>query len=145
VRLEVTVTNQDDTELVATATVLGGKVDRLTEAVQDLNERTTSVERRSVRQAIAAVLAIAVIVFIGWLAYTQVATNERVRDVIVEQERQRADALCPVFALLLGGYDPSSRAPGEAQRAYEETFAEYRRLYATNACTTPLVPPRVPG
>ncbi len=141
-----------DAELAATAAELGQKVDRLTGAVERLDEsyaqldnRTGTVERRSTRQVIASVLAVALLVIGGWLAYTQVVTNTRLDAVVAAQDQQRSEVQCPILALLLGGYDPETRPAGEARDSYERTFAEYRRIFALLECTTELVPPRPGG
>lgn len=141
-----------DAELAATAAELGRKVDRLTDAVDRLDKshnqlatRTGAVERRSVRTVVASVLAVAILVIGGWLAYTQVVTNSRLDAVVTDQQKVTQQVLCPVFALLLGGYDPETRPPGEARVRYVETFEEYSRIFARLECTTELVPPRQGG
>jgi hypothetical protein len=131
---------------------LGVKVDRQTEALQELGERQTRTEKVSTRTAVAAVIAIAILAAAGWLGYKQVVTSGQLAQVVAEQQRaaedQRRvvqDALCPVFGLLIGGYDPTTRPEGPARDQYEQTYATFRKSYDALHCTSQLVPPRTPG
>jgi hypothetical protein len=141
-----------DDDLGTQADKLGRKVDRLTETLKELGERQTRTERLSTRTAVAAVIAIAILAGGSWLGYRQVVTSGQLSMVVGEQQqtaedqrRVTEDALCPVFALLIGGYDPSSRPEGPAREQYERTFQTFRTSYDALRCTTQFVPPRTPG
>jgi hypothetical protein len=138
---------------------LGVKVDRQTKSLVELGQRQTRTEQMSTRTAVAAVIAIAVLAGGSWLGYRQVVSaaqlsgvveqqriaNQQLAAVVADQRRVTEDALCPVFALLIGGYDPSTRPPGEAREQYERTFQTFRDSYDALRCTAQLVPPRSPG
>jgi hypothetical protein len=79
------------------------------------------------------------------LGYSQLVTNDRLDVVVEDQRRVTQEVLCPLFSLVLGGYDPDSRPVGPARDQYVATFAEFSRIYMRLECTAPAVPPRVPG
>lgn len=71
-----------------------------------------------------------------WILHTQSAQNARL-------EKVTNDALCPMFSLFLGSYNPDSRAPGVGREAYEDAYSELRRIYGpVLGCATAIVPPR---
>jgi hypothetical protein len=138
---------------------LGLKVDRQTKALEELAERQTRTERVSTRTAVAVAAAIAILVAAAWLGYQQVVTvgqqavlgaeqqrvNDQLAGVIAEQRRVIEESFCPVFSLLIGGYDPSTRPEGPARDAYVRTYETFRKSYDALHCTGQLVPPRTPG
>ena len=88
------------------------------------------------RRFITALIALAMLaVFLGVEAL-------RLERSIRDQAELRNRVLCPLYGLILGGYDPQSRAEGEARRKYEEAFVVIREGYMVLNCTDPLVPPR---
>lgn len=117
---------------------LGVKVDRHTASLKELGERQTRTERMSTRTAVAAVIAVAILAAGAWLGYRQFVLAE-------EQRRVTQEALCPVFGLLLGGYDPSTRPEGPARDQYIATYDTFRTSYGALRCTAQFVPPRTPG
>lgn len=64
-------------------------------------------------------------------------------DVVRQQDRTTQQAFCPVFGLLLGGYNPESRPPGPDRDAYNATFATFTTSYQALECDSPIVPPAI--
>ena len=100
--------------------------------VQSLRDRTVRGEKRLVHLALAVVLVLLLAGATAVTAYRGLATDRRL------------DAFCPVLALVVGGYDPSTRPAGPARDKYEASFAVMRQAYAELGCdrSSPLVPPR---
>lgn len=134
-------------ELSAKAEALTGEVaglrtatDRLGERIAGLREdfgkladRQSTSERRGVFVAAMLVIAIALTALIGVVAWRGIVTDRRV------------DAICPVLALAIGGYDPTTRPEGDARDRYVASFEVMRQSYAGLGCTSPIVPPRKPN
>lgn len=64
-------------------------------------------------------------------------------DVVQRQDRTTQQAFCPVFGLLLGGYNPESRPAGPDREAYNATFATFTSSYQALDCDSPIVPPAI--
>lgn len=124
--------------LAASADELREEVARLRLAVQQLDRRTKRAELVTSRVVAAIVVLLVLLGLVGWSVAAQVRTAERL-GAVVEL------SLCPTFALVLGGYNPESRPPGEARDRYERSFSVMRDAYTQLGCTSPLVPPRTPG
>ncbi len=128
--------------LASRADLLGKKVDGLTSEVSQLNRRQGRTERLSIRTAGVLALLIVLAMLVGVLAWQQWVTRDQVAQLVGREVKTRDEALCPLAALLLGGYDPTTRPPGPAREQYEENFRIQREAYAALNCTNPLVPPR---
>jgi hypothetical protein len=63
--------------------------------------------------------------------------------VVHAQDRTTQQALCPVFALLIGGYNPDSRPAGAARDTYNQQFQLFSQAYAALDCNNPIVPPAI--
>lgn len=59
------------------------------------------------------------------------------------QERTTQRALCPVFSLLVGGYNPESRMAGPDRDAYNLQFSLFRDAYLELQCVGGFVPPPI--
>lgn len=125
-------------DLARSADDLREEVGRLRLAVEQLDVRTSRAELVSGRAAGAAASLLILLALMGWVVWQQYQTATR-----LESLTQRA--LCPVFALVVGGYDPSTRPEGEARERYSENFDVMRGAYDELRCAAPLVPPRVNG
>ena len=110
-------------------------MDRLTVAQQQLADRMDRSDRDR-RWFTAAILAVVVIVVGVGLVAVRAERTAR------EQEQLRNEVLCPLYGLILGGYDPTTRPEGDARQKYEDTFVIIRQGYGVLRCTSPLVPPR---
>lgn len=109
---------------------LNERADGLREDVGNLSDRTSRNEGRIALTAIALVIAVMLVVGVGVTAWRGYLTDRRL------------DAICPVLALVIGGYDPSTRPAGDARNKYVASFDVMRTAYRDLGCTQPLVPPR---
>lgn len=122
-------------DLVVRVGELTEQSELLTEAVRQLRPRVEKAERVSFRTAIAAAVLLCLVVVLGWVAADQKATANRL-DGVVQQ------SLCPLYALIVGSYDPSTRPVGQARDKYDHAFDVMRQAYTNLGCTDALVPPR---
>lgn len=122
-------------ELKRQTRALDDDVRGLASKVGGLGDRLNKIDRDK-RWIVACLLGI--VVLIALVAFVAFRAEKTGRD----QEELRNQVLCPLYGLILGGYDPQSRAEGDARRKYEESFTVIREGYAVLHCTSPLVPPR---
>jgi hypothetical protein len=54
----------------------------------------------------------------------------------------RLDAVCPVYAFIVGTYAPGSRAPGSDRDTYNQAFTDMRTKFESFSCGPkyPVVP-----
>lgn len=130
--------------LASRADLLGEKVEGLTVEVSHLNRRQGRTERLSIRTAGVLGLLIVLALLTGVLAWQQWVTRDQVAQLVEREVKTRDEALCPIVALVLGGYDPSTRPDGPARDAYEENFQVMRAAFGALSCKNELVPPRTP-
>lgn len=120
-------------KLTAEAAALRKEVARLRAELNRFEPRVQRAERVSIRTAMAATIVAVLVVAVGLVAYRGIRTD------------QRLDGLCPILALVVGGADPSTRAPGPDRDRYVRSVDVMREAYSNLGCTTPFVPPRRPG
>lgn len=106
------------------------RVDGLRTDLTAMSDRQSATERRGAFVAITLIVAIVLTFLIGVTAWRGIITDRRV------------DAICPVLALVIGGYDPLTRPEGPARETYVQSFDVMRRSYAQLGCTQAIVPPR---
>lgn len=122
-------------------------VDDLQESVEEQNTHNSRKIGWSIGAAAFAVV-LSALVLVGYfklvtLFEQQAQTSARLEVIIEQQDVIRRDAVCLILSYLVGGYDPSSRAPGAARETAEENLAAQRHVYSdVLRCATPLVPPR---
>ena len=123
----------DTDDLAAKVEALADKASRLRQDVAGLHEQLATTRGRVWWVALLAVVAFGLAGAVGITMLNTAATNARV------------DAgLCPVLALVVGGYDPSTRSAGPARDAYERSFQVMRAAYDGARCAgvSPVVPRR---
>lgn len=122
----------DDTEALATSALtqigtvladkvhgLAGKVDENNQAVAansrkvDENTRKTRIKIRWLIGLVILDLVLSAAVFWSYITIRRVVN----------------DALCPMFSIFVGSYDPESRAPGPGRDVYEDNFRKIRVIY----------------
>ncbi|MFR9807055.1 hypothetical protein ACL02T_32880 [Pseudonocardia sp. RS010] len=123
-------------ELADEVSQLRAAVEGLSKGQEALDRRTGRAERLSVRTALAGA-ALGILILLGIVLVTEQRSTQEQLDGLVQQ------SLCPTFQLLVGGYDPTTRPPGEARDKYEDAFAQIREALAALHCTGGLVPPRI--
>lgn len=107
-----------------------------TEALDRIHVRLDRSDKDR-RKFITALIALALLA--GFLGVETVRLEKAIRD----QTEVREEVLCPLYGLILGGYDPDSRSPGPARQRYEDTFRTIREGYGVLSCSAGLlVPPR---
>lgn len=123
-------------DLATAARELKGEVAELRLSVEQLDDRTKRAERATRTGMWVSGLLLVVVALLGWVAAQQYQTAVRL-DGLVQR------SLCPVYGLVVGGYDPTTRAAGPDRDKYEANFAVMRRAYDELRCSpTSLVPPR---
>jgi hypothetical protein len=122
-QVEVAGLRQDVTRLVE-------RTDGLRKDLTGLGDRQSRSEGHQAWFAIALVVVIAMAAAIGLTAWRVSGTDRRI------------DAVCPILALAIGGYDPNTRPEGPARDKYVASFDVMRQSYTDLACTQPLVPPK---
>ncbi|QJY46643.1 hypothetical protein [Pseudonocardia broussonetiae] len=122
-------------ELKARAKALGDDVEALTESVDRLAERQTKTEQNNRALVVALLLVVALGGFVGYVAF-------RAERAIDDGIAVRQDVLCPVFDLVVGGYDPESRPAGPARETYIENQRVMREARDSLDCRGDLVPRR---
>lgn len=121
-------TEQDSVaSLSKSANDLRHEVHELRKTVAGIAPRVRRVEMVSMACVLVVVVAV-----LGFTIVRQADTDRRI------------DGLCPLFALIIGGADPTSRPEGEARNRYNETIQVITQAYGQLGCLDPLVPPRSP-
>lgn len=116
--------------LIVGVAELRGEVQKLRLSVEQFEPRVKRAERVTIRAAMGAVVIIILVVSVAYVGYRNIITDRRI------------DGLCPILALVVGGADPSSRAPGPDRDQYIQALNVMRKAYSDLGCTTPFVPPR---
>lgn len=126
-------------ELSVSVPELKDEVRRLRLSVEQFEPRVSRAERVSTRTAMAVTIIAILVLAVGFVAYRGIVTDQRLAFT-----NQRVDGLCPILALVVGGADPNTRAPGPDRDQYIRALEVMRKAYADLGCTTPFVPPRRP-
>lgn len=129
--------------LVTQAQALADTVGVLADAVDNLNRRTGKTERTTIFVVLGLAVDLVLSVAVAVLVSSQISVSGDVQAAIAREASTRQDALCPLYGLLLGSYNPTSRAEGTARDQYNEAFRVMRGAYDSLDCATPVVPPRV--
>lgn len=121
---------------------LGEKIDANTLALNQVNVRQDRSERKSRFLVLAAVALLGGFLVLGWVVWQQHLVDQRVNN-LVEQ------SLCPVYALVVGSYDPTSRPlnpdgsyEGSPRQKYVDNQGVMLDAYRALHCRGQLVPPR---
>lgn len=129
-------------DLAAEVARLTRRTEELTKAVANLDGRAAKAERISKGAAFVVILSVVALLALGWVAAGQQATANRLEALI-----QRS--LCPVFALVVGGYDPTTRQlnkdgtyTGSPREAYDQNAKVMQASYVELDCANPIVPKR---
>lgn len=129
--------------LVTQAQALADTVGVLANAVDNLNKRTGKTERTTIFVALGLAVDLVLSVAVAVLVSSQISVSGDLQSAIARETSTRQDALCPLYGLLLGSYNPASRAEGTARDQYNEAFRVMRGSYDSLDCVNPVVPPRV--
>lgn len=120
-------------KLTAQAAELKEEVAALRAAVGRFEPRIKRAEKVSIRTAVATMFVLVLTLSVAYVGYRNIVTDKRI------------DGLCPILALVVGGADPSTRAPGPDRDQYVHALEVMRQAYSDLGCTTPFVPARRPA
>lgn len=129
--------------LAIQAKALADTVGVLAEAVDNLNRRTNKTERNTILVALGLGVDLVLSIAVAVLVTSQISVAGDLQSAIARETSTRQDALCPLYGLLLGSYNPTSRAEGAARDQYNKAFQVMQAAYNSLDCATPVVPPRV--
>lgn len=127
--------------LIEHAALLTDKVGGLSLAVEQLDRRTVRGERITMGVVFGLALDLILSVAVALVLTNLVSTNDRLQGAIDREAETRQGALCPLYSLVLGGYNPNSRPAGADRDSYNATFDVMRKSYDVLDCNTPLTPP----
>jgi len=134
-------TAQDPTDLPAVAAQLIKTIDELTKSIQELLHRTARSEKQTRWQWVVIAAVVLIFAVQGVTTYQQIQTNRTTVQNSQTLASVQGDVLCPLYAVVLGGYNPTTRTEGRDRDTYQATYAVMRDGFARLGCTTPLVPP----
>jgi hypothetical protein len=127
--------------LTEQAKVLADRVGALSLAVEQLDRRTNRGEKAVVAVVVVLVLTLTLSVVVAFTLLQQRQTQRDVQGAIDRETRTREEALCPLYGLILGSYNPASRPEGDARNTYIQQFQVMRNAYESLDCQGPLIPP----
>lgn len=138
-------------ELISAADRLGERVERLDLTVKHLSERTERTEKVTGWTGLAILIVIGVLAALGWAIWQNHLVSDRVEQTSQRVETLTQRSLCPVYGLVVGGYDPTTRAlnpdgsyPGSAREKYDQGFDVMRSAWAALGCSSrDVIPKRV--
>lgn len=128
--------------LTEQAKQLTDKVGSLVLAVEQLDNRTGRTERVTMWVVFGLLLDLVLSVAVALVVGNQFAAAADIREAVARESITRQQGVCPVYALLVGGYNPASRAEGPDRDTYIKTFQTLNEAYHALDCTQPPVPPR---
>lgn len=128
-------------DLTAQARLLADRVSALSTAVETLDRRTNRGEKVVVAVVAALALTIILSVTVAIVLFQLQDNSERIAAAQEREAHTRQDALCPLYGLILGSFNPDSRPEGPAREQYIHQFDVMRQAYAALDCSGPLVPP----
>lgn len=129
--------------LAEQAKVLADTVGALALAVDQLDRRTNRSERMTIAVAFGLVIDLILSIAVALLIGNLFTLNGQLQTAVAREATTRQQAICPLYALLLGSYNPSSRAEGADRDAYNKVFITLRDGYESLDCVSPIVPPRI--
>lgn len=128
--------------LTEQAKVLTDKVGSLTLAVEHLDRRTNRTERVQMWVVFGLLLDLVLSVAVALVVTNQFSQAADLRHAVERERVTREQGLCPLYALLVGSYNPSSRTPGPDRDNYTKAFQTMRDAYEALECKQAPVPPR---
>lgn len=128
--------------LTEQAKALTDKVGSLVLAVDQLDNRTGRTERVTMWVVFGLLLDLLLSVAVAFVVGNQFAAAADIREAVNRESVTRQQGLCPLYALLIGTYNPNSRAEGPDRQAYVSTFQTLNEAYQALECKIAPVPPR---
>jgi len=133
-------------ELAVVAAALATEVPALRAIAEkqaaELGELKDEVKQRTWKTTVKIRWMIALVILDLVLSGAMLVGYLTVSELVKSQEVLRAQVLCPFYKVILGSYQPETRAPGSDRDKYEATFKEMWGQYGILNCVGALVPPR---
>lgn len=124
------------------AKVLSDNIGILSLAVTQLDRRTNRTERIQGWVVFGLILDLLLSVAVSFVVAAQFSTNATLQGAIDREARTRQEALCPLYSLLVGSYNPNSRTEGTDRDQYNFVFDQLRSGYESLDCKLQPAPPR---
>lgn len=119
---------------------LADQVSGLSLAVDQLDRRTNRNAKVQTFVVFGLLLNLVLCVAVALVVANQFAVSSGLQTAIAREAKTRQEALCPLYALVVGGYNPSSRAAGTDRDTYNATFDVMRKGFDALDCNIKLVP-----
>lgn len=131
-------------DLIEQARILADRVGALSTAVDQLDRRAGRSEKVVVA-VVAGLLLDLILSVVVALVLVQLGTaNEHILATQAREAQTRQEVLCPFYSLVLGTYNPNTRAEGPDRDEYIRQFDVMRRSHKALDCQGPLIPPAAP-
>jgi hypothetical protein len=128
--------------LTEQAKALTDEVAGLTLAVEHLDRRTNRNEKVQAFVVFGLLLDLVLSVAVGLVVGNQIAAANDVKTAVEREQVTRNQGVCPIYALLLGSYNPNTRIEGPDRDAYIKIFQNIDASYRALECKQAPVPPR---
>lgn len=128
--------------LTEQAKALTDRVGSLVLAVEQLDNRTGRTERVTMWVVFGLLLDLVLSVAVALVVGNQFAAAADIREAVSRESITRQQGVCPIYALLIGTYNPTTRTEGQDRDAYIATFQTLNEAYHALECKLPPVPPR---
>lgn len=135
--------NEGHATLTSQAKALADTVEKCIVAIDGLDRRSTRNERVVVATVFGLALDVVLSILVAFLVSNLFGVNGQLQAAIAREAVVRQQALCPLYGLLLGSYNPTSRAEGKDRDSYNAAFVTLRDGYNVLDCVNPIVPPRL--
>lgn len=130
------------TNLTEQAKILGDKVGGLALAVEHLDRRTGRNERVQMWVVFGLLLDLVLSIAVALVVTNQITVNNDIKAAVAREATTRNDGICPLYSLIIGSYNPGSRAEGKDRDAYVAAYKTMGDAYRSLECRADPVPPR---
>jgi hypothetical protein len=128
--------------LTEQARALAERVGGLISAVEQLHRRTNRAERVQKYVVFGLLLDLVLSVAVAFVVANQFNASYDLRAAVEREATTRNQGICPLYSLIIGGYNPDSRPAGPARDSYVQAFKTINNAYTALECKQPPVPPR---
>jgi len=128
--------------LTEQAKALTDEVAGLSLAVDQLHRRTDRTERVQMFVVFGLLLDLVLSVAVALVVGNQIAASADLKVAVEREEVTRNQGVCPIYSLLVGSFNPASRAEGPDRDAYIRIFQSIDASYRALECKQAPVPPR---
>jgi len=126
--------------LASQAKLLTERVAELALSVDQLDRRTTRSERVTAGVVFGLLLDLVLSIAVAFVLSNLFQTNDRLEAAIEREAQTRQEVLCPLYGLIVGAYNPTSRPEGPQRDEYVRNFQVIMDSYPKLSCATVVVP-----